>query len=61
MLWVVVGIMMIELIESEGLLEFDRFCDNLIKIKKEIDKIKLGKFDKVENLIKKGPYKDVEI
>ena len=37
MSWPVAGTMMIEPTESEGLLELDRFCDTLIKIKQEID------------------------
>ena len=42
MSWPVLGTMMIEPTESESLQELDRFCDCLIKIKWEIDKIKKG-------------------
>merc|ERR1712093_249752 len=42
MSWPVAGTMMIEPTESESLDELDRFCDTLIKIKSEIDKIKSG-------------------
>ena len=42
MSWPVAGTMMIEPTESESLRELDRFCDALITIKKEIDKIKSG-------------------
>ena len=53
--------MMIEPTESEGLAELDRFCDTLIKIKQEIDKIKSGKFDKEDNPIKNAPHTDSEL
>ena len=46
--------MMIEPTESESLAELDRFCDTLIKIKLEIDKIKSGKYDKDDNPVKCG-------
>ena len=39
----------------------DRFCDTLIKIKEEIDQIKSGKFDKVDNPIKNAPHTDAEL
>ena len=49
MSWPVAGTMMIEPTESESLPELDRFCDTLIKIKLEIDKINSGTFDKEDN------------
>ena len=55
------GTMMIEPTESESLSELDRFCDTLIKIKQEIDHIKSGKFDKVDNPIKNAPHTDTEL
>ena len=58
MSWPVPGTMMIEPTESESLRELDRFCDCLIKIKKEINKIKEGKFDKLDNPIKNAPHTD---
>ena len=61
MSWPVAGTMMIEPTESEGLAELDRFCDTLIKIKQEIDKIKSGKFDKDDNPIKNAPHTDSEL
>ena len=42
MSWPVAGTMMIEPTESESLPEIDKFCETLIKIKKEIAKIKSG-------------------
>ena len=61
MSWPVPGTMMIEPTESESLQELDRFCDCLIKIKEEIDKIKNGYFDKNDNPIKNAPHTDLEL
>ena len=52
---------MIEPTESESLSELDRFCDTLISIKSEIDMIKTGKFDKIDNPIKNAPHTDIEL
>ena len=52
---------MIEPTESESLQEIDRFCDTLINIKTEIEMIKSGKFDKVDNPIKNAPHTDIEL
>ena len=59
--WPVAETIMIEPTESESLKELDRFCDTLIKIKSEIDKIKSGKFDKIDNPIKNAPHTDLEL
>ena len=61
MSWPVAGTMMIEPTESESLSELDRFCDTLISIRSEIDMIKSGKFDKVDNPIKNAPHTDMEL
>jgi len=61
MSWPVPGTMMIEPTESESLKEMDRFCETLIKIKSEIEKIKNGKFDKIDNPIKNAPHTDLEL
>ncbi len=61
MSWPVPGTMMIEPTESESLQELDRFCDCLIKIKEEIDKIRSGDFDKNDNPIKNAPHTDLEL
>ena len=61
MSWPDAGTMMIEPTESESLTEINRFCETLIKIKKEIDKIKSGEFDKVDNPIKNAPHTDLEL
>ena len=46
---------MIEPTESENLEEIDKFCNALIKIKKEIDFVETGKFDKEDNPLKNAP------
>ncbi|MAJ22470.1 MAG: glycine dehydrogenase (aminomethyl-transferring) [Candidatus Pelagibacter sp. TMED64] len=61
MSWPVPGTMMIEPTESESLKEIKRFCDTLIKIKGEINKIKNGKFDKIDNPLKNAPHTHVEL
>ena len=61
MSWPVAGTMMIEPTESESLSEINRFCETLIKIKEEIDKVKNGKFDKVDNPLKNAPHTHVEL
>ena len=61
MSWPVAGTMMIEPTESESLTEIDKFCETLIKIKEEIEKIKSGEFDKVDNPIKNAPHTDLEL
>ncbi|MDC0393356.1 aminomethyl-transferring glycine dehydrogenase [Candidatus Pelagibacter sp.] len=61
MSWPVAGTMMIEPTESEGLDEINRFCNTLITIKSEIDKIQSGQFDKIDNPIKNAPHTHVEV
>jgi glycine dehydrogenase len=61
MSWPVAGTMMIEPTESEGLQEIDRFCNTLKKIKEEIDKVKSGEYDKIDNPIKNSPHTHVEL
>ena len=53
--WPVPGTMMIEPTESESLSELDQFCETLIKIKEEINKVKSGDFDKIDNPLKNAP------
>ena len=61
MSWPVPGTMMIEPTESESLSEIDRFCETLVKIKEEINKVKNGKFDKIDNPLKNAPHTHVEL
>ena len=53
------GTIMIEPTESESLSELDRFCETLIKIKEEINKVKTGDFDKNDNPLKNAPHTHV--
>ena len=48
--------LMVEPTESESKAEMDRFCDAMISIKKEIDEIAAGQFDKTNNVIKNAPH-----
>ena len=61
MSWPVAGTMMIEPTESESLNEINKFCSTLHKIKKEIDKIETGEFDKIDNPLKNAPHTHVEL
>ena len=55
------GTLMIEPTESESKEELDRFCEAMISISDEIDKIKKGKFDPIDNPIKNAPHTIYEI
>ena len=50
------GTLMIEPTESESKEELDRFCEAMISIHGEIEKIRNGSFDKVDNPIKNAPH-----
>lgn len=50
------GTLMVEPTESESKAELDRFCDAMISIKNEIEKIISGEFDKEDNPIKNSPH-----
>jgi glycine dehydrogenase len=52
----VVNTLMVEPTESESKAELDRFCEAMITIRKEIQEIEDGKFDKVNNVIKNAPH-----
>jgi len=54
--WPVVGTMMVEPTESESKKELDRFCNSIISIKEEINKIEDGIFDKNDNPLKNAPH-----
>ena len=56
MSWPVNGTMMIEPTESESKEELDRFCEALISIKSEIQKIADGESDQNDNLLKNAPH-----
>ncbi len=61
MSWPVSGTIMIEPTESENLEEIDRFCDAFLSIKKEIDEIGKGKFEKKDNPIINAPHTYLEL
>ncbi|MBI5215145.1 MAG: aminomethyl-transferring glycine dehydrogenase [Ignavibacteriae bacterium] len=50
------GTLMIEPTESESKEELDRYCDALISIRKEIEEIIQGKYDKTNNVLKNAPH-----
>ncbi len=54
--WPVAGTMMIEPTESESLEELDRFCDAMIRIRKEVEAIAIGEFDIHDNPLKNAPH-----
>ncbi len=61
MSWPVSGTIMIEPTESENLEEIDRFCNALLSIKDEIDKVESGKFEKKDNPIINAPHTYLEL
>jgi glycine dehydrogenase len=52
----VAGTLMIEPTESEDLRELDRFCDAMIAIKGEIDRIAAGALDREDNPLTNAPH-----
>ncbi|XP_057968974.1 glycine dehydrogenase (decarboxylating), mitochondrial-like [Malania oleifera] len=56
MSWPVPGTLMVEPTESESKAELDRFCDALISIREEINRIESGKADKHDNVLKGAPH-----
>ena len=57
----VIGTMMVEPTESESRAELDRFCDALIAIRGEIDRIASGEWDREDNPLKNAPHTAVEV
>jgi glycine dehydrogenase len=52
----VVNTLMIEPTESESRAEIDRFCDAMIGIREEIDKVTSGAWDRSKNPLKQAPH-----
>jgi glycine dehydrogenase len=48
--------LMVEPTESESKAELDRFCEAMISIRKEIQEIADGAFDKADNVLKNAPH-----
>ncbi len=61
MSWPVPGTIMIEPTESDSLSEINRFCEAFIKIREEINKVKNGQFDKIDNPLKNAPHTHLEL
>ena len=55
------GTLMIEPTESESLVEIDRFCDVLLRIRQEIADIESGKADKTDNVLLNAPHPEYEV
>jgi glycine dehydrogenase len=54
--WPVPGTLMVEPTESEDQAELDRFCDAMIAIHDEIQRIEKGEWDKANNPLKNAPH-----
>ncbi|RAY11104.1 glycine dehydrogenase (aminomethyl-transferring) [Actinomadura craniellae] len=52
----VAGTLMIEPTESEDLTELDRFCDAMIAIRREIEQVASGEYDRDDNPLKNAPH-----
>jgi glycine dehydrogenase len=52
----VAGTLMVEPTESEPLPEIDRFCNAMIAIRAEVDRIADGEWDRVDNPLKNAPH-----
>ncbi|WP_431968341.1 aminomethyl-transferring glycine dehydrogenase [Actinacidiphila sp. bgisy160] len=52
----VAGTLMIEPTESENLAELDRFCDTMIAIRAEIDRVGSGEWPKEDNPLRNAPH-----
>ncbi|MET9648096.1 aminomethyl-transferring glycine dehydrogenase [Streptomyces syringium] len=52
----VAGTLMIEPTESEDLAELDRFCEAMIAIRAEIEKVGSGEWDKDDNALRNAPH-----
>ncbi len=56
MSWPVAGTLMIEPTESEPKSELDRFCEAMISISMEADRVLKGEWDKTDNPLKNSPH-----
>lgn len=56
MSWPVIGTMMIEPTESESKEELDRFCDAMLSIYNEAQKVIEGEYDLTDNPLKNAPH-----
>ena len=56
MSWPVAGTLMLEPTESEPKAELDRFCEAMISIRREADRVFKGEWDKTDNPLKNSPH-----
>lgn len=59
--WPVAGTIMIEPTESESKQELDRFCDAMIAIKREVELVVAGTYDRSDNPLKGAPHTIADI
>jgi glycine dehydrogenase len=59
--WPVAGTMMVEPTESEGLGELDRFCEAMIAIYGEAQKVATGKWSRTDNPLANAPHTVFEV
>jgi glycine dehydrogenase len=52
----VAGTLMVEPTESESLAELDRFCDAMISIRDEIDRVAEGEWPAEDNPLRSAPH-----
>ncbi|HEY2520605.1 MAG TPA: aminomethyl-transferring glycine dehydrogenase [Streptosporangiaceae bacterium] len=52
----VAGTLMVEPTESEDLIELDRFCEAMISIRREIERVENGEYDRDDNPLKNAPH-----
>ena len=52
----VAGTLMVEPTESEDLTELDRFCDAMIAIRGEIERVGSGEWDRADNPLRNAPH-----
>ena len=52
----VAGTLMVEPTESEDLVELDRFCEAMIAIRGEIEKVGSGQWDRTDNPLRNAPH-----
>jgi glycine dehydrogenase len=52
----VAGTLMVEPTESEDLAELDRFCDAMIAIRREIDRVGAGEWPQDDNPLRGAPH-----
>ncbi len=57
----VAGTLMIEPTESEGLAELDRFCEAMVSIRGEIDRIAAGEWDRDSSPLAQAPHTAAEL